>query len=454
MNYGSVCSGIEAASVAWAPLGWSAAFVSEIDKFPCAVLAHRFPDVPLHGDFTTIEDNQYEPIDLLVGGTPCQSFSIAGLRGGLDDDRGNLALEYLRLAQRLRPRWLVWENVPGVLSSGGGRDFGSILGGVLELGYGFAYRVLDAQHVRVDGFARAVPQRRRRVFVVGYLGDWRRAAAVLFERESLSGHPAPSRKTRERIADSLTVGANQRSGRPGDFVDDVVGTLGARTGLSKGAQDAQSGHLIPSDIGFEVCGALSDGAHMGGGLNGQDAYTGRVIPVTHALCAAGSGVRENGTGRGIPLVPTAYSIMPMNSGKDYKARETDVSQPIMAGGPVGGNQGGDYVAFDVPVNLTDHQGDRCVAPGDVHPTLPSESANNGGGAGSLTYDGYAVRRLTPTECERLQGFPDGWTRIPYRGKDADACPDGPRYKALGNSMAVNVMRWIGQRIDAVDKLKS
>ena len=454
MKYGSVCSGIEAASVAWAPLGWSAAFVSEIDKFPCAVLAHRFPDVPLHGDFTTIEDNQYEPIDLLVGGTPCQSFSIAGLRGGLDDDRGNLALEYLRLAQRLRPRWLVWENVPGVLSSGGGRDFGSILGGVLELGYGFAYRVLDAQHVRVDGFARAVPQRRRRVFVVGYLGDWRRAAAVLFERESLSGHPAPSRKTRERIADSLTVGANQRSGRPGDFVDDVVGTLGARTGLSKGAQDAQSGHLIPSDIGFEVCGALSDGAHMGGGLNGQDAYTGRVIPVTHALCGAGSGVREDGTGRGIPLVPTAYSIMPMNSGKDYKARETDVSQPIMAGGPVGGNQGGDYVAFDVPVNLTDHQGDRCVAPGDVHPTLPSESANNGGGAGSLTYDGYAVRRLTPTECERLQGFPDGWTRIPYRGKDADACPDGPRYKALGNSMAVNVMRWIGQRIDAVDKLKS
>jgi len=458
--------------VAWAPLGWSAAFISEIEKFPCAVLAHRFPDVPLHGDFTTIEDNQYEPIDLLVGGTPCQSFSIAGLRGGLDDDRGNLALEYLRLAQRLRPRWLVWENVPGVLSSGGGRDFGSILGGLVECGYGFAYRVLDAQYVRVDGFARAVPQRRRRVFVVGYLGDWRRAAAVLFERESLSGHPAPRRKARERIADSLTSGANQCSGRPGDFVE---------------------------DIGFEVCGALSDGAHMGGGLNGQDAYTGRVIPVTvgaltakgptangapevdanhyipvthaiqagalrenpasgpdgvgvqsdlaytlearsevqavtHALRAEGFDASEDGTGRGTPLVPdaaptlvsegdahtgfrdehglvpTAYSIMPMNSGKDYKARETDVSQPIMAGGPVGGNQGGDYVAAQ------------------------------------------SVRRLTPTECERLQGFPDGWTAIPWRGKDADACPDGPRYKALGNSMAVNVMRWIGQRIDAVENL--
>jgi DNA (cytosine-5)-methyltransferase 1 len=506
MRYGSVCSGIEAASVAWAPLGWSAAFVSEIDKFPCAVLAHRFPDVPLHGDFTTIEDNQYEPIDLLVGGTPCQSFSIAGLRGGLDDDRGNLALEYLRLAQRLRPRWLVWENVPGVLSSGGGRDFGSILGGLVELGYGFSYRVLDAQYVRVDGFARAVPQRRRRVFVVGYIGDWRRAAAVLFERESLSGHPAPRRKARERIADSLTVGARSSGGigydnqaifsqngdnliRPGDFVE---------------------------DIGFEVCGALSDGAHMGGGLNGQDAYTGRVIPVahaiqagalrenpasgpdgvgvqsdlaytlearsevqavTHALRAEGFDASEDGTGRGTPLVPTAfdakqsevciygdraapidtqshsqavaYSIMPMNSGRDYKARETDVSQPIMAGGPVGGNQGGDYVTTPVPFDttqITSPQNGSKPQPGD-----PSHPLAAGAHAPAIASPA-AVRRLTPTECERLQGFPDGWTAIPWRNKDADACPDGPRYKALGNSMAVNVMRWIGQRIAMVDSL--
>ena len=444
--------------MAWAPLGWSAAFVSEIDKFPCAVLAHRFPDVPLHGDFTTIEDNEYEPIDLLVGGTPCQSFSVAGLRGGLDDDRGNLALEYLRLAQRLRPRWLVWENVPGVLSSGGGRDFGSILGGLVELGYGFAYRVLDAQYVRVDGFARAVPQRRRRVFVVGYLGDWRRAAAVLFERESLSGHPAPRREAGERIAASLTSGARSSGGigydnqaifsqngdnliRPGDFVE---------------------------DIGFEVCGALSDGAHMGGGLNGQDAYTGRVIPVAHALRAEGFDASKDGTGRGTPLVPdtaptlvsegdahtgfrdehglvpTAYSIMPMNSGKDYKARETDVSQPIMAGGPVGGNQGGDYVTD--PIAWTEE----LTASENVAGTV--QRGGSGGRHDGVMQPDMSVRRLTPTECERLQGFPDNWTRIPYRNKDADACPDGPRYKALGNSMAVNVMRWIGQRIAMVDRL--
>jgi len=180
MIYGSVCSGIEAASVAWHPLGWRASFLSEIEAFPRSVLTHHYPDTPLHGDFTTITAGQYEPIDLLVGGTPCQSFSVAGLRGGLDDERGNLALEYLRLADRLRPRWLVWENVPGVLHSNGGRDFGSILGGMAELGYGFAYRVFDAQHF-------GVAQRRRRVFVVGCLGDWRRAAAVLFERDSLSG---------------------------------------------------------------------------------------------------------------------------------------------------------------------------------------------------------------------------------------------------------------------------
>src|SRR5690606_2400421 len=149
MRYLSVCSGIEAATVAWHPLGWEPVAFSEIDAFPRAVLSHHYPGVPLHGDFTTI-GNEYGPVDRLVGGTPCQSFSVAGLRGGLSDDRGNLALEFLRLAQRTRPLWLVWENVPGVLSSNGGRDFGAILGGMVELGYGVFYRVLDAQFIRVD----------------------------------------------------------------------------------------------------------------------------------------------------------------------------------------------------------------------------------------------------------------------------------------------------------------
>src|SRR5690242_13415373 len=193
MRYLSVCSGIEAATVAWHPLGWEAAAYSEIEAFPRAVLKHHYPDVPCHGDFTTIGADEYGPVDLLVGGTPCQSFSVAGLRGGMDDERGQLALQFLKLLDRTRARWVVWENVPGVLSSNGGRDFGSFLGGLVELGYGFAYRVLDAQFF-------GVPQRRRRVFVVGYLGDWRRAAAVLFERHSLSGHPAPRREKGPSVA--------------------------------------------------------------------------------------------------------------------------------------------------------------------------------------------------------------------------------------------------------------
>jgi len=372
MRYLSVCSGIEAATVAWHPIGWTPAAFSEIEKFPRAVLAHHYPEVPLHGDFTTIQGDEYGPIDLLVGGTPCQSFSIAGLRGGLGDDRGNLALEFLRLANRARPRWLVWENVPGVLSSNGGRDFGSILGGMVELGYGFAYRVLDAQFF-------GVPQRRRRVFAVGHLGSWTRAAAVLFERHSLQGHPAPRRETGAPVA---ALAANG------------VGTCGADD------NQGQAGHLIPS---------TGDTSHClnAGGMGRQDYETENA-----AAGPDGKGWRDDGMAytleaRAVPQA-VAFSIMPMNSGKDYKARETDVAQPIMAGGPVGGNQGGDFI---------------CQS---------------------------AVRRLTPRECERLQGFPDDYTAIPWRGKPADECPDGPRYKALGNSFAVPVVRWLGQRIQMVE----
>jgi DNA (cytosine-5)-methyltransferase 1 len=196
MRFGSVCSGIEAASVAWQPLGWKAQWLAEIDPFPCSLLAHHYPDTPNLGDMTKFNEwplDDKHAIDLLCGGTPCQSFSVAGLRKGLDDPRGNLMLTFGAIAAKYRPRWLVWENVPGVLSSNGGRDFGSFLGMLGQLGYGFAYRVLDAQYF-------GVAQRRRRVFVVGCLGDWRSAAAVLFERHSLQGHPAPSRQAGKGFA--------------------------------------------------------------------------------------------------------------------------------------------------------------------------------------------------------------------------------------------------------------
>lgn len=430
--FGSVCSGIEAASVAWHPLGWRAAFLSDIEAFPRALLRHHYPDVPLRGDFTEIQAGEHEPIGLLVGGTPCQSFSIAGLRGGMDDDRGNLALEYLRLADRLRPRWLVWENVPGVLSSNGGRDFGSILGGMGELGYGVAYRVLDAQYVRTHDHPRAVPQRRRRVFVVGYFGDWRRAAAVLFERHSLSGHPAPRRETRKDVAPTISARPTGGGELGTDF--DLDGGLIASTGDTAhclnaggmGRQDYETETMVVQPICFS---AKDHGADAMSDLSPTLRAGG------HSKSHANAGV--------MPAI--AFSIMPMNSGKDFKGRETDIAQPVMAAGPSGSNQGGDYVVQPIAFDLA--QITSTANRTRVDPSLPASTLNAKGDMHAAY--GSAVRRLTPRECERLQGFPDDYTAVPHRGKPA---ADGPRYKALGNSMAVPVMRWIGERIQAVDAM--
>ena len=342
MKYLSVCSGIEAATVAWP--NWQPVAFSEIEKFPSQVLAHHYPDVPNLGDMTKFKEWNIDSIDLLVGGTPCQSFSVAGLRKGLDDPRGNLALVYLAIAERFKPQWIVWENVPGVLSSNRGRDFGAFLGALGQLGYGFAYRVLDAQFF-------GVAQRRRRVFVVGYLGDWRRAAAVLFERESLCRDNPPSRETRQNIAQCLTRGVGQRYDPETEtLLAQSVGSLCARTGQSISVQDAAQGHLLAEPI------ALA----------------------------------ENTIGR----------------------------QPLNGGNGTGYTEGG-------PMYTLNATGVHGVA------------------------NAMAVRRLTPTECERLQGFPDRYTDIQPNGKQT---PDGPRYKALGNSMAVPVMRWIGKQIDAVQEL--
>lgn len=399
MRYGSVCSGIEAATVAWHPLGFVPAWFSEIEKFPSAVLAHHYGSnmpgegltrngVPNLGDMTQFQEWPDAAIDLLVGGTPCQSFSVAGLRAGLADPRGNLMLTYLAIAAKYRPRWLVWENVPGVLSSNGGRDFGTFLRGLGELGYGFAYRVLNAQFCRASGIERAVPQRRRRVFVVGYLGDWRRSAAVLFDGQSLRGDPAPRREAGQRVAPTIGSHPTGGGGLGTDF--DCDG------GLIAFAQNQRD-----EVREMQVAGALA--AEPGMKQQTYVAFNSREDPEV-------TGDRAGPLGASSPQAQAvAWSIMPQNSGKDYKARAVDVAQPIMAGGPVGGNQGGDYIQED-----------------------------------------WAVRRLTPLECERLQGFPDGYTQVPYRNKPA---ADGPRYKALGNSMAVNVMRIIGERIAMVDALK-
>ena len=337
MRYGSVCSGIEAATVAWRPLGWRCAFLSEVEPFASEVLKHRLPEVPNLGDFTKIEKGGYDgAIDLLVGGTPCQPFSSGGKRGGIADPRGSLAVEFVRLAERTDARWLVWENVPAVLSINGGRDFALFLselvgwdvevpvGGWENSGiatnapgrFGVSWRVLDAQYTRVPTFPGAVAQRRRRVVLVGFRGDWTRAAEALLGGELCGGTAPPRRESRIRVAADAGEGLAAEC-----FPIDMMNLERCTTGIKAKCYDEA-------------------GAAM---------YTLRSSHV-NAVCT-----------------PTQ------------------------------------------------------------------------------------LRRLLPVESERLMGFPDGWTDVPWKGKPH--APGGYRHRVCGNSMCVNVMRWVGERIDAVEKGK-
>ena len=418
MKFLSVCSGIEAASVAWNPLGWEAEAFSEIEPFPCQVLKHHYPNVPNLGDMNKFKEWNLGPIDLFCGGTPCQSFSVAGLRKGLDDPRGNLMLTYLAIADKFRPRWLVWENVPGVLSSNGGRDFGAFLGGLGQLGYGFAYRVLDAQYF-------GVAQRRKRVFVVGYLGDWRPAAAVLFERDSLCGNPAPSRKKGQETSQCLTTGSSQR-------------------------YDAESETMIPVDVPDVMATLLSSTAGIsrtGNAVTEHETYIPMAQPTiihgTQDPCVSDIAFAQgrNNGGENVLVQPIAL------------AENTIGRKPENGGNGDGFTDGGPMYTLNAtgvhgvaqPVGTDLYNGSIT---GDISATITRRS--DGTGSGPSLLQNMAVRRLTPVECERLQGFPDNYTDIKPKGKPT---PDGPRYKALGNSWAVPVVNWIGKRIMMVEEMK-
>jgi DNA (cytosine-5)-methyltransferase 1 len=532
-----VCSGIEAVSVAWQPLGWQPAMFAEIDPFCCWLLRSRYrASRPQHmpsphdavsrkdakqraaairnivalptggaivnaGDFTRIGKQDVGTIDLLAGGTPCQSFSIAGKRAGLDDPRGNLTIEFARLADRLRPLWLVWENVPGVLSIDDGRTFGAFLGMLVQLGYGLAWRVLDAQYF-------GVPQRRRRVFVVGHLGDWRAAAAVLLEQSSLSGHPPPRREARKDVAPTLSARTHGGGGPGTDF--DLDG------GLIR--QLAFGGNNTTGPIN------VATAANASASASGRIDFETETF-IAHSLSADGFDASEDGTGRGIPVVPiaictahtqsngsgfpdgvahtlesgpshaVAFSLRAASGGSSnsyvaFSAKDSgvDVSEiaPTLrsmnnrSSNPNGGGQVA--IAFTLPgsdgtvstATPTDVAGSvRTKAPGSIENSSTTavlqeqpiawsgeltastgiagtiQRGGEGGRADGVMTPRMAVRRLTPRECERLQGFPDDYTLVEYRGKLA---ADGSRYRALGNSMAVPVMRWIGQRIAAVDAI--
>lgn len=469
-RYLSVCSGIEAATVAWHPLGWEAAAYSEIEAFPRAVLQHHYPDTPLHADFTTIKGDEYGSINLICGGTPCQDYSIAGTREGLDGERGQLTLEFSELAYRCGSDWLVWENVPGCLSSNHGRDFGAVIAsfagyvpgtifapangkwqnsGICPPAgpgkFGLAWRVLDLQYF-------GIPQRRNRVVLVGYLGDWRPAAAVLFEPESMQGNPAPRREEGARVAGTLEARA-------------------ATGGYDPGAHGAASGHLVP-DVAALTCGDR--------GLSVDQACAGMAIPeIAHTLRGEGFDASEDGTGRGTPIVPVGFGggntagaidVAACLTAKGqrldfdletfvadpvaFNCKQTEhsagsVSPPLRAmGGKNGRDSGGGHVAVAVSIRGRE-EGSRIEVGGEQSHAL---RASQGGSDKPHMFDGHAVRRLTPVECERLMGFPDNYTRIPYRGKPADLCPDGPRYKSLGNSWGVPKFAWVGRRIQLMERI--
>jgi DNA (cytosine-5)-methyltransferase 1 len=442
MNFGSVCSGIEAASVALHPLGWRAAWLSEIEPFPCAVLAYHYPTVPNLGDMTKIARavllGEVEAPDALIGGTPCQAFSVAGLREGLSDARGQLTISYVRLLDAIdyvrgragKPAAIAWwENVPGVLSS---KDnaFGCFLAALAgeddelkppgkkwaNAGCVFgptrtvAWRVLDAQYF-------GVAQRRRRVFVIASARKDFNPCDVLFEFDGVRRDSAPSREAWQETA-GTPASRTGAGGFPGtdEACSGYLQAFGG--GNTRGSIDV--GTCLTTKIqrlDFDTetfaiqAGALRTNPNSGPdgvGVQAGIAYTMEARAevqavcvtgdITHTLKAEGFDASEDGTGRGQPIVAAAFDMQQITSPHNRARVDSDAPAPTMA----------KVSRMHAVMNM-------------------------------------AVRRLMPVECEALQGFPRGYTDVPYRGKPA---ADGPRYKALGNSMAVPCMAFIGARIDA------
>lgn len=595
MIYGSVCSGIEAATVAWHPLGWRAAFFSEIEKFPRAVLAERWPDVPIHGDFTTIDEGDYEQIDLLVGGTPCQDFSVAGLRAGLAGDRGNLTLEFANLSQRLRPRWLVWENVPGILSIDGGAALRLFLDMLEDLGYILDIDILDAQFF-------GVPQRRRRLFVCGQRSDdlirqrtdssaltiaqcWLEILhgillALLPEYASgpeFSASPSRSRDgiarrmklfdfpgetensapLRENLIDALARYLTERSISVAPR--GVGGRVPIREDRSTASEtDRPSSHIVESlrmslVESCEVMRSFTTSTETSGttlqqiytcsqaalhiarliarlnpsspcfwnaassALTTLEAFTnyarwtgrslfgdverrsswrhfirqaerssnalrrigvrdfGKVLPLSESLRGDPPPRREAGQDVARPIAgcaeggsgwcgdaDTADNLISFHGSQDPDISD-DVTHPIGSQS----NGFGQYIAFGIDSDCIDRSGEgadktpgkrsglgierelaqaiRAKRPGAVAFAV-QEIRRSAAHQNQSASGGFQVRRLTVEECERLQGFPDGYTLLPGHSSD------GPRYRALGNSMCVNVMSWIGCRIELVQAL--
>lgn len=561
MKYVSIFSGIEAATVAWQPLGWKPIAFSEIDPFPSTVLQHHYPNVPNLGDITKIDWRPYVgTADIVVGGSPCQSFSVAGKREGLAGASG-LMFEYIRAVRELRPRWFVWENVPGAFTSERGEAYRQLLSEMDALGYGLAWRVLDAQFF-------GVAQRRERVFLVGSFGTMR-CAEVLFERESLSWDHQSSRQKRQALAEEAqgcvgeadhdsgcltpgetqsrrvyptsgvypTLSTREKSGQNQEsvftqFGDDIAGTLTARYDsspcvdrganvvvderdkvfLCQTAQTGSNGKLVKQDdvmntldrtnstavaaLDFNPTDARLRYAHddVSQTLTARAGTGGNQVPLVQVQPVAflynqGSKARSLGLGEISPTLKTDHNpvvAFAQNQCDDSREQGDVAGALVVRQGAKqqtyicrADGQTNAMAGVNLAPTLTSHakKDPPIIYPaedstGEDEPvTLQIRGGKPGGGKSALiqhdmsatlsthntrtliTGDheerGLTVRRLTPRECERLQGFPDDYTDIPYRNKEH--APDGARYKALGNSMAVPVMRWIGERIRTVEE---
>lgn len=545
MKYVSIFSGIEAATVAWHPLGWEPLAFSEIDPFPSTVLQHHYPDIPNLGDITKIDWSPYVgAADIVVGGSPCQSFSVAGKREGLAGASG-LMFEYIRAVRELRPRWFVWENVPGAFTSERGEAYRQLLSEMDALGYGLAWRVLDAQFF-------GVAQRRERVFLVGSLGTMR-CAEVLFERESLSWNHQSSRQKRQALTEEAqervgeadhdsgclnpgetqsrrvypasgvypTLSTREKSGQNQEsvftqFGDDVAGTLTSRYDsspcvdrganvvvderdkvfLCQTAQTGSNGKLVKQDDVMNTLDRTNSTAVAALDFNPTDARLryanddvsqtltarartgGNQVPLVQVqplVFNPNAGITEKGGGFALSEDVTSTLKTDHNPAVAFASNQRDEVRELEVAGALAAQPGikqqtyicradgqaNAMTSVDMAPTLTSHAkkdppliypaedsiGEDALIQRDMSATLSTHNTQTlitgGREKRSLT-----VRRLTPRECERLQGFPDDYTDIPYRNKEH--APDGPRYRALGNSMAVPVMRWIGERIRMVE----
>ncbi|WP_367237230.1 DNA (cytosine-5-)-methyltransferase [Pseudomonas sp. Rh2] len=475
ITYGSVCSGIEAATEAWHPLGWLADWYAEIEPFPCAVLAYHYPETPNHGDMTRLAamvlSGKIPAPEVLVGGTPCQAFSVAGMREGLNDPRGALTIKYVELldaidhvrTMRGEPEAVcTWENVPGVLSDKG-NAFGCFLGALVgeseelqppggkwkDAGcvYGptrtAAWRILDAQYF-------GLAQRRRRVFVVASARAGFDPLEVLFEREGMRRDTPPRRGEGQGAAGTITAstgGVDDNDARDGRLTafggNNTAGPIDVAPARNACASASASGRMDFESEAFIVSGTLQANGKAAGSATQQDAESGMlVVHGTQDPCVIDDQAFALGRNSGQENALLAFSC------KDQGADTGEITHTLKAGG------------FDASEDGTG-RGQPIVAHAIQAGALRENPSSGPDGVGVQADHAYTlearaevqavqanaqVRRLTPRECELLQGFTGDHTRIPYRGKSADECPDGPRYKAIGNSKAVFVVRWIGQRI--------